>query len=92
MLFKLVSDLVSKIYHFGICPALHDTMKMLAPPLSLPTVPQCGYQAEAGVSRVLARLPGPGTAASASGESTNHSEAARLAEPGPEEVRSPHGC
>ena len=31
---------------------------------------------------MLARLPGPGTAASASGESTNHSEAARLAEPG----------
>ena len=39
MLFKLVSDLVSKIYHFGNCPSLHDTMKMLAPPpLSLPTV------------------------------------------------------
>ena len=63
-------------------------MKMLAPPLSLPTV----WIPEAGVSRVLARLPGPGTAASASGESTNHSEAARLADPGPEEVRSPHGC
>ena len=53
---------------------------MLAP--TKPPHPECGYQAEARGRPVLARLPGPGTAASASGESTNHSEAARLAEPG----------
>ena len=80
MLFKLFLILSARFRHLGNCSALHDTMRMLAPPD--PPHPQCGYQAEARGRPVLARLPGPGTAASASGESTNHSEAARLAEPG----------